>query len=216
VKSKNRILGVVELVNSLEEGVFDEADLKILGTIADYAAIAIENARYFEKVRELIITDDLSGLYNARYLLEFLDYEIDRARRYGTDLSLVFLDLDFFKDVNDTYGHLAGSGLLSEMGRLIQKHIRKADIAARYGGDEFVVVLPNTSKAGAYTVAKNLRRIVKDHYFLANEGYRIRITASFGVASYPTDAQTKLALIRLADKAMYDVKDSTRDAVKLA
>ncbi|MBI5018017.1 MAG: sensor domain-containing diguanylate cyclase [Deltaproteobacteria bacterium] len=216
VKSKNRILGVVELVNSLDEGQFDEADLKILATIADYAAIAIENARYFAKVRELVITDDLSGLYNARYLLEFLDYEIDRARRYGTDLSLVFLDLDYFKDVNDTYGHLAGSGLLSEMGRLIQKHIRKADIAARYGGDEFVVVLPNTSKAGAHTMATNLHRVVKDHYFLVNEGYRVRITASFGVASYPADAQTKLALIRMADKAMYDVKDSTRDAVKLA
>jgi diguanylate cyclase (GGDEF)-like protein len=216
VKSKNRILGVVELVNSLEEGRFDEADLRILATIADYAAIAIENARYFGRVRELVITDDLTGLYNARYLLEFLDYEIDRARRYGTDLSLVFLDLDYFKNVNDTYGHLAGSGLLTEMGRLIQKHIRKADVAARYGGDEFVVVLPNTSKAGALTVANNLRSLVKDHLFLVPEGYRVRVTASFGLASYPTDAQSKLSLLRLADKAMYDVKESTRDAVKTA
>ncbi len=216
VKSKNRILGVVELVNSLEDGRFDEADLKILSTIADYAAIAIENARYFQQVRELVITDDLTGLYNARYLLEFLDYELDRARRYGHPLSLVFLDLDFFKDVNDTYGHLAGSGVLTEMGRLIKNHIRKADMAARYGGDEFVIALPNTTKTGAFTMASNLRRIVKDHFFLVEEGYRIRITASFGVAAYPADAQTKLALIRLADKAMYEVKDSTRDAVKTA
>lgn len=216
VKSKNRILGVVELVNSLDESHFDEADVKILGTIADYAAIAIENARNFEKVRELIVTDDLTGLFNARYLLEFLDYEIDRARRYGSPLSLVFLDLDFFKDVNDTYGHLAGSTLLTEMGRLIRKHIRKSDMAARYGGDEFVLVLPSTSKEGAFTMASNLRRIVKDHYFLTDEGYRIRVTASFGIASYPIDAQTKLALIRLADKAMYEVKDSSRDAVKMA
>lgn len=216
LKSKNQILGVVELVNSLGEGRFSEADLRILSSIADYAAIAIENARYFEKVRELVITDDLSGLYNARYLLEFLDYEIDRARRYGNDLSLVFLDLDYFKDVNDTYGHLVGSRLLTEMGHLIQKHIRKADIAARYGGDEFVIALPNTSKEGAHTMASNLRRLVKDHYFLSEEGYRIRITASFGVASYPADAQSKQALIRLADQAMYRVKESTRDAVKTA
>jgi diguanylate cyclase (GGDEF)-like protein len=216
LESKNRILGVVELVNSLEEGGFSEADLKILSSMADYAAIAIENARYFEKVRELVITDDLTGLHNSRHLLEFLDYEIDRARRYGNPLSLVFLDLDYFKDVNDTYGHLAGSRLLAEMGALIQKHIRKADVAARYGGDEFVVVLPNTSKEGAYTMASNLRRLFKNHYFLADDGYRIRVTASFGVAAYPADAQTKLALIRLADQAMYRVKDSTRDGVKTA
>ncbi|GAB4262072.1 MAG: hypothetical protein Kow0092_12150 [Deferrisomatales bacterium] len=216
LKSKNRVLGVIELVNSLEERRFSEADLKILDTIADYAAIAIENARYFEKVRKLVITDELTGLYNSRYLLEFLDYEIDRARRYGTSLSLVFLDLDFFKDINDTYGHLVGSRLLTEMGQVIRKHIRKSDMAARYGGDEFVVVLPNTDKEGAFTMASNLRQRIKDHYFLSEEGYRIRLTASFGVACYPADAQSKLALIRQADHAMYRVKDSTRDGVKTA
>jgi diguanylate cyclase (GGDEF)-like protein len=216
LKSKNRILGVVELVNSLEEGRFSEADFKILGTIADYAAIAIENARYFQKVGELIITDDLTGLRNSRHLLEFLDYEIERARRYGNPLSLVFLDLDYFKDINDTYGHLVGSQLLTEMGQLIQNHIRKSDVAARYGGDEFVIVLPNTSKEGAHTMASNLRRVFKNHYFLVDSGYRIRVTASFGVAAYPADAKTKLALIRLADQAMYRVKDSTRDGVKTA
>ncbi|MBI5441390.1 MAG: GGDEF domain-containing protein, partial [Deltaproteobacteria bacterium] len=141
-------------------------------------------------------------------------YELDRARRYGHSVALVFLDLDYFKDVNDTYGHLAGSSVLQEMGKLIRAHVRKADMAVRYGGDEFVIVLPNTSKAGAFTMASNLRRVLKEHYFLADEGYRIRVTASFGIAAYPSDAQTKLALLRLADKAMYEVKESTRDAVK--
>jgi len=216
LKSKNRVLGVVELLNNLDEGEFSEADLKILSTIADFAAIAIENARYFEQVRELIITDDLTGLYNARHLLDVLDYEVDRAKRYGNPLSLVFLDLDYFKQINDTHGHLVGSRLLTEMGHLIRSHIRSADVAARYGGDEFVVVLPNTSKEGALTVASNLRERIKEHYFLAEQGYRIRITASFGVATYPEDAQTKLALIRLADQAMYRVKESTRDAVRSA
>lgn len=216
LKSKNRILGVIELVNSLEEGLFSEADLKIVCTMADYAAIAIENARYFEKVHELAITDDLTGLRNSRHLLDLLDYEIDRARRYGNPLSLVFLDLDFFKDINDTHGHLVGSRLLTEMAQLINKHVRKSDVAARYGGDEFVVVLPNTGKDGAFTMASNLRRLIKDHYFLAEEGYRIRLTASFGVASYPADAQSKVALLRLADQAMYRVKDTTRDGIETA
>ena len=216
LKSKNRILGVIELVNSLEESRFSEADLKILSTIADYAAIAIENARYVERVRELVVTDDLTGLYNSRYLLDLLDYEIERARRYGYPVSLVFLDLDFFKDVNDTYGHLVGSRLLGEVGRLIRGQIRKADVAIRYGGDEFVVVLPNTPKDGAVTMATHLRTRLKDHYFLEDEGYRIRLTASFGVATFPDDAETKLALIRMADRAMYRVKDSTRDGVQAA
>jgi diguanylate cyclase (GGDEF)-like protein len=213
LKSKNRVLGVVELLNNLDEGQFSEADLEILSTIADFAAIAIENARYFEQVRELIITDDLTGLYNARHLLDVLDHEVDRAKRYETPLSLVFLDLDYFKQINDTHGHLVGSRLLTEVGRLIRGHTRSADVAARYGGDEFVVVLPSTSKEGAITVAANLRRRIKEHYFLVDQGYRIRITASFGVATYPEDAKTKLALIRLADQAMYRVKESTRDAV---
>ncbi len=216
LKCKNRVLGVVELLNNLDEGEFSAADLKILSTIADFAAIAIENARYFERVRELVITDDLTGLCNARHLLECLGHEVDRASRYGTPLSLVFLDLDHFKDVNDTHGHLVGSRVLTEMGRLIRSSVRSSDVAARYGGDEFVIVLPNTSKKGALTVATHLRQRVKEHQFLSEQGYNIRVTASFGVASCPEDAQTKLALIRLADQAMYGVKETTRDAVKTA
>ncbi len=216
LKSKNRILGVVELVNNLEARQFTEADLKILATIADYAAIAIENAQYVQRVRDLVVMDDLTSLYNSRYLLEALEYEIERARRYGAPLSLVFLDLDYFKEVNDTHGHLVGSRLLTEVGELIRKHIRKSDVAVRYGGDEFVIVLPSTTKEGAQTVAANLHRTLREHYFLADEGYRIRITASFGVAAYPEDAQTQIALIRLADRAMYRVKESTRDGVLVA
>ncbi|MDW7709732.1 MAG: sensor domain-containing diguanylate cyclase [Deferrisomatales bacterium] len=216
LRCRNRILGVVELINNMDEGEFSEADLKILSTIADFAAIAIENARYFERVRELVITDDLTGLYNARHLLEYLDHEVDRAHRYGTPLSLVFFDVDYFKGVNDTHGHLVGSRVLTEMGRLIRGCVRSSDVAARYGGDEFVLVLPNTDKKGAVTVASNLRQKVREHYFLSEQGYRIRVTASFGVASYPEDAQTKLALIRHADQAMYRVKETTRDAVKPA
>jgi diguanylate cyclase (GGDEF)-like protein len=215
VKSKNRILGVMELINNLDEGSFAEADLQILSTIADYAAIAIENARYFQKVNELVITDDLTGLYNSRHLHELLDYEVERAKRYGTDLSLVFLDLDHFKNVNDTHGHLVGSRMLTEIGHLIFGHIRRVDMAARYGGDEFIIILPNTTKEGAYAMASKLRDTIRNYDFVTDNGCHLGITASYGIASFPSDAQTRQELVQMADKAMYDVKESTRDAIKL-
>lgn len=215
VKSKNRILGVVEVINGLDDGSFVEADLKMLSIFADYAAIAIENAGYFRKFHEIAITDELTGLYNSRHLHELLDYEVERARRYGADLSLVFIDLDHFKRVNDNYGHLVGSRMLTEIGQLIRKHIRKVDMAARYGGDEFVIILPNTPKAGAYSMACKLRERIKGYDFLTDDGRHLAITASFGIAAFPEDAKTKLDLIQLADKAMYEVKESSRDAIKL-
>lgn len=216
LKFKNKVTGVIELINSIGESTFDESDLELLSVVADYAAIGIENARNFTRIQQLVITDELTGLYNAAYLLDFLDYELSRAKRYDTEVSVIFIDLDHFKDVNDTHGHLVGSRLLSEVGHLIHEHIRKSDMAARYGGDEFVIVLPNTPKPGAYTLAKNLRDRLRSTDFLTGSGLNLRITASLGLASYPTDADTKLALVRLADKAMYAAKDASRDTVRTA
>lgn len=213
IKSRDCVLGVIELVNGPGEGIFTQADLQILSTIADYAAIAIENARNFKRVSELVITDDLTGLYNGRHLHALIDEEIERVRRFGGKLSLIFIDLDFFKKINDSRGHLVGSRTLAEIGQLIRGNIRKICKAARYGGDEFVIVLPNTGKSGAMTLATKLRELFREHEFRDEDGSPFNLTASFGLATYPDDARSKEELIRLADQAMYRVKESTRDAV---
>lgn len=213
IKSRDCVLGVIELVNGPGEGIFTQADLQILSTIADYAAIAIENARNFKRISELVITDDLTGLYNGRHLHTLIDEEIERVRRFGGKLSLIFIDLDFFKKINDTRGHLVGSRTLTEIGHLIRDNIRKICKAARYGGDEFVIVLPNTGKSGAMTLATKLRELFREHEFRDEDGSPFNLTASFGLATYPDDARSKDDLIRLADQAMYRVKESTRDDV---
>ena len=218
LKTKGKSHGVIELINKVEEEIdsFGEEDLLLLNTLADYTAIAIENAKLFDRVQELTITDDLTHLYNSRYLHRSLEHEVERARRFKEELSLIFMDLDYFKDVNDKHGHLSGSKLLTEVAELISANIRAVDIACRYGGDEFVVVMPETSKKNARIVAEKLRDKFKGNLFLKEEGINCPLTASFGVAAYPEDARDRLELIHLADQAMYKVKNSTRDGVEIA
>lgn len=214
MKIRDRVLGVIELINSLGDGAFTDDDLPLLQAVADFAAIAIDNANNYQRVSELVITDDLTGLYNARHFHELLEYEIDRANRYGSQVSLLFFDLDHFKSVNDTHGHLVGSRMIAEVGRVIRRTIRSSDRAARYGGDEYVVVLPNTSKNGAIVVARNMLDKLHNYPFVTDTGKPVKITASFGVATYPDDADDKTGLITAADSAMYDAKDAGRNSVK--
>lgn len=214
--SGQRIIGVIQLLNGLGEAEFTEQDQRILATIADFTAIAIENSRLMAKVRDLTITDDLTGLYNSRHFQVLGEYEMERASRYGTDLSLVFLDLDHFKQVNDSYGHLTGSRLLKEVGHLFHGIIRKVDYAARYGGDEFVFLLPSTSKKGGGSMALNLLNRLRQSKFRSDCGQQIKVTASIGIATYPTNASSLKNLVKLADEAMYRVKRSTRNGVSSA
>lgn len=216
LRIRDRILGVIQLVNSMEEVKFNDADLKIIGAIADYAAIAIDNARNFKRMNDLVISDDLTGLYNANHFHALLDREIERAKRYGAEFSLVFLDLDHFKNVNDTHGHLVGSRLLSEFGRLIKKHVRGSDLCARYGGDEFVIILPHTPKTGAFALVSNLREVIAQNVFISDTGERLSVTASYGISAFPVDADNKRNLIQVADNAMYEVKQSSRDGIRMA
>ena len=216
IKSKERVLGVIELVNCLGKGRMEERDIALLQAMADYAAIAIENARQLERIHELTLTDDCTTLYNARHLNAVLDAEISRSARYGYEFSLLFMDLDKFKEVNDTHGHLIGSKLLYEIGLRVKIHCRVIDYAFRYGGDEFVVLLPQTNKENAFIVARRLHRLLGETVFFKDEGLDIRITASIGLAAYPTDAKTKADLLRLADEAMYFVKNTSRNNVAAA
>ena len=216
VKVGERMLGVIALGRPPQDPPFTAADLQLLLTVADYAAIAIDNARNFQRISELAITDDLTGLYNSRHLHALLSEEIERIARYGGKLSVIFIDLDFFKQINDTRGHLIGSRTLAEIGRLIRGNIRKVCKAARYGGDEFVIILPNTGKGGAMALATRLRELFREYEFRDDDGSSFNLTASFGLATYPDDAGSKDDLIRVADQAMYRVKESSRDDVQSA
>jgi diguanylate cyclase (GGDEF)-like protein len=169
-----------------------------------------------KRIHELTITDDCTSLYNARHMGFILETEIYRSQRYNYQFSLVFIDLDHFKQVNDTHGHLVGSRLLAEIGNALKAHCRLIDFAFRYGGDEFVILLPQTAKDNALNVARRLHKLIRETLWLNEEGLGIRVTPSLGVASYPTDSRTKEGLLHLADEAMYLVKNTNRDSVAAA
>jgi diguanylate cyclase (GGDEF)-like protein len=216
VRFREQCLGVIELINCVGEEGFSHRDLALLEALADYAAIAIENARHVQRIHELTITDDCTTLYNARHLNFILETEIYRSHRYAFEFSLIFIDLDHFKLVNDTHGHLVGSKLLGEIGQMIKENCRLIDYAFRYGGDEFVLLLPQTSKESACRAARRLHKRIRETVWLKETNLNVRITASIGVASYPADSKTKAELLHLADEAMYAVKNTTRDSVAAA
>jgi diguanylate cyclase (GGDEF)-like protein len=213
--SRGRTIGVLEIINK-RNGRFTRADLDLVLTLVEPAAIALENAILFQRTEQLTITDDLTKLFNSRYLNVYLSREIKRCKRHGIPLSIIFLDLDGFKSINDQYGHLAGSGTLTEVGLILAEGVRESDILARYGGDEFVAVLPETPASGAIVIAERLRKSIEENRFLQSMGLAARISASFGIASYPDHALTPEALIQKADQAMYRVKEREKNGIEVA
>jgi diguanylate cyclase (GGDEF)-like protein len=219
LRSRQRTLGVIELLNYRGSNL-TEYTTAFLNVLADYAAIAIENARSIERIQELTIIDDCTGLYNSRHLTSVLERELERSRRFQLPFSLVFMDLDRFKLVNDRYGHLAGSWLLGQVAQTVKQNIRGIDSAFRYGGDEFIILLPQTGKDAALEVTRRLLRAMRESSYprseASSEPLDLNVRASFGLASYPEDATTAHEIIRIADEMMYLVKNSTRDNIAIA
>jgi len=209
LNSRGRSIGILAL-GSESSGAYDDSTLARLQPLADAVALVFENVRLFQKTRELSITDEVTPLYNFRHFHQILDRELKLVDRYRSVLSLIFVDLDRFKPINDQYGHLRGSRTLREVGFLIRAAVRETDYPSRYGGDEFVIILPQTDHGAAILLAEKLRRLIEGHTFLQEEGINARIGCSLGIATYPADASTKEALIRLADQRMYEDKETRK------
>jgi diguanylate cyclase (GGDEF)-like protein len=207
VRSGNKTLGVIQLLNSKLD-LLSEYSISFLRILCDYAAIAIQNARSMTLIQELTITDDVTGLFNARHLYTLLDEQVAQ----GQVFSLMFVDLDHFKSVNDTHGHLIGSRLLAEIGSLLRRSLGPNNSAFRYGGDEFVALLPGMGKSAASGTTMALREDLRAARFLEGAGMSLSVSGSFGLATYPEDGNTVPTILRAADTMMYEAK-ITRDSV---
>ena len=214
VRTGGNVLGIIQLVN-IDVELYNRNEM-LLQTLADYAAIAIENARAVKRIQELSITDDCTGLYNQRHLFTVLAEEVHRSSRFGYEFSLLFLDLDHFKWVNDKYGHLLGSRLIGLVGQCLRENLRLVDAAFRYGGDEFAILLPQTSKESGLFVARRFASLFHSRKWLPGDNISLELRASIGVATYPHDAINPQEIVRCADEMMYQVKQAGRDNIAVA
>jgi diguanylate cyclase (GGDEF)-like protein len=213
IRGRKGTHGVLEIFNPhLDEQ--SDYTIAFLHILVDYAAIAIENAQDVASIQQLTITDDVTGLYNTRHLYTVLERELEAARRDSKPLSLVFLDLDRFKMVNDAHGHLIGSELLGRVGRRIQELCRATDLCFRYGGDEFVIVMPATTREEALRLARAIHANLAASIFPLEKSLKLSIGASAGIAAYPGDGKTVHAILGAADKRMYQVKSTGRGRVE--
>jgi diguanylate cyclase (GGDEF)-like protein len=189
-------------------------DRLVLAAVANDLTIAVENSELYKLTKTLAITDELTGLYNYRYMLQRLEDEIERARRFGRSLSMLMLDADVFKAFNDTHGHIAGDTALADLAATLRSSVRDIDVVCRYGGEEFAILLPETDAEGAFVAAEKVREAVAAHAFADADGARTqRITMSIGLSTFPRPAGDREALLRQADDALFIAKRSGRNRV---
>lgn len=210
--SGHKLMGAIGVGAALGTRTFTQKDLRLIEMFAQQAAIAIQNAHLFSEVQRLAITDTLTGLFNRRYFMERARIEFERTRRYHTPLSVVMLDLDHFKDVNDTYGHLLGDIVLQNIGKICRETLRCVDIVGRYGGEEFIILLPETPITKAYITAERLRKSIAEAVTPSDQG-DIRVTASLGISTKTEAVENLDTLLVQADRALYHAKGRGRNKV---
>jgi diguanylate cyclase (GGDEF)-like protein len=211
---EKKLLGVM-IISGDKENLFNEKQVESMKILANQIAISLEKVNLYEEIQQISVTDSLTGLYVHRYFQEKLEDEVKRAGRYDNQLSLVMCDIDFFKKVNDTYGHLAGDFILKNIAIMLKNNTSPADTVARYGGEEFVIIMPDTEKEAAHIKAVKIRKEIEKTKLNFN-GTIINVTLSMGVATYPGDAISRRGLIDRADKALYTSKHNGRNRVTKA
>lgn len=213
LRRENRPLGVVALLRRETTGPFSAQDARDAAFLGESVALALENAERYVRAQLLAHMDSLTGLHNAAHLEHVVEREIRSRSESQTPFSLLFMDLDHFKRVNDTHGHQVGSRVLVEMSRLLRRCTREGDVLVRYGGDEFVVILPDADTPTALRAAERIRLAVQGHRFLSREGLNLQLTLCCGVCTWPRHATTRDDVVHRADLAMYHGKKTHRNAV---
>lgn len=209
-------IGYILILSALGKSGYNLRDIKNASFINEHVSSAFDNAIKYSEAKEMAFIDSLTGLYNSKYLEAALDRELKRADRLMSPVTVLFMDLDNFKRINDTNDHLVGSKVLVEVGKILLKCVREVDTVIRYGGDEYVVILVDADYGVAMRVADRIRASIEQEHFISEESLDIRITASLGVATYPIHTRDKKELLKIADKAMYKAKDLSRNVVYLA
>ena len=215
LRAKGNVVGVMNM-NRAARNAFQPQEIRIAEAIATQAGLAIQNARLYAQMLELSYTDPLTGVPNRRQLAQRLEQEWTRSLRFGDDLAVLMIDLDHFKRVNDTYGHQFGDAILRSVALALQRNIRKVDTVARFGGEEFCVVLPRVTKAEALEIAEKLRRSIAQTALEGSPGMTLFTSISIGVAALGADAADANLLLEQADRALYEAKRSGRNAVRAA
>ncbi|MDT8317962.1 MAG: diguanylate cyclase [bacterium] len=216
VKVKGDVDGFVLTFNRLPVDSYSSLDIENSKFIAEQTTLAFENVEKYLNAQEMAYVDSLTDLYNTRYLDIALGNEINRSMRSREPFTVLFMDLDHFKDINDVHGHLVGSKLLIEVGAILLECVRDIDTVVRYGGDEYTIILVGTGHDTAYKVAERIRATIEGNAFLSNEGLKLNLTASIGLATYPSHAKDKKGLLDMADRAMYYGKNRSRNTVYIA